>query len=229
MLWRNSMHKGQVKMFFRECWCYAMLAVTLLCAVMLSGCSPKPPAVSLSTAIGSIQTEMVKTKALPISGFDTWTAGKKSAFESEIHDVQCQQWRDDPIVPVTSGPTAVSLQGSFTKEGAFQVGNVLSTPSVSLSGSASRTSGQTVSSAVSFVSLSAIPSTEQEMEVDRAGALLSQNDDYRHAVAARIIKERDAFHDYIASLISTWTPLSCGANTYNPHPFFTGAKYPNKT
>lgn len=191
----------------------------------LIGCSHTPPKVDLSTAINTIQNEMVKSRTLPISNFVIWTDGQKDLFQKSIHLAQCSQGTGDPVVPVILGPLSINLSGSFTKSGSFQISSNLSIPTIGLSGSGSKSLGQTVGSNLSFISLSTIPSVEQQLEVERAGALLAQNDRNRDAVAQRIIHERSAFFSYVSDLTKRFTILSCDTKPIPPPQYYVGAKF----
>lgn len=195
------------------------------CMLLLACHAPPPPSVDLSTAILTIQKEIVKSKTFPIANYVTWTNDQKQSFKEMVHVEQCKQGTADPILPIITGPLSLALTGSFTSSGSFQISNVATAPSLSLSGSSSRYVGQNVGGHVSFVSLSSVPSTEQEQEAERAGGLLSQSDRNRDFVAHRIISERDQYYTYVTSLIQDFTPLTCASTDHPKENYFVGVKY----
>ena len=204
-------------------WDYLLGGALLSAIMMLSGCAMTPPRVSLSDAIGSVQKDLLKSQTSPISSFYMWSDRQKLMFGSAIRSAQCEQYTENPIIPIISGQVALNMTGSFTQSGSFEISSITTAPSVGLSGTAGKTVGQGINVPISFVSLVDTPQVVQEIEVTRAGSLLAQNDDNRHAAATDITDHRKAFEAFVRTIRDQFTPLQCTEQlTHGPQ--FVGLK-----
>lgn len=196
-----------------------------IAALGLGGCSMTPPSVSLDAAISGIQKDMIKTKALPISDFKGWTDLQKSLFKAQVLQTQCAQDLADPIVPIISGPTSLSLMGEFSKSGSFQVGGLTSgLPTLGFTGTGGKSVEQTLTVPVSFVSLSSIPSIEMQIMLSRSAAAVTQKQTYPAAdvYVTSVFDEETQFAAYVQSLTKSYIKTQCVGTVFTLTNFVGG-------
>ena len=194
--------------------------------IVLSACTSTPPSVSLTHAIESMEIDLVNKHTLPIDHYTSWQADTKALFETSVVKAQCQQRISDPLLPTFLNPFSLDLLGSFTASGNFQISTSgFAMPGLGFTGSDSHTKSQTISVSVSIASLSSLPDIEEQVAVNRAGALLAQSDRNRDMTAQSIITEKTAFSSYIQTLIQGWSPALCGLVPDKNIPLYVGVKH----
>lgn len=202
------------------------LVYTLASFLVLTGCTSVPPSVSLTRAMTSMESDLINNHTLPIDHYTTWQLDTKLVFQSSVIKAQCQQHISDPLLPTFLNPFSLNLLGSFTASGNFQITTSgLAVPGLGFTGSDSHTKSQSISVSVSIAPLSSLPDIEEQVAVNRAGALLAQNDRNRDATAQAIIAEKSAFSSYIQTLIQGWSPALCELVHDKDAPLYVGVKH----
>lgn len=202
---------------------HTLIPLTLL----ISGCTAStPPSISLTHALSAVEKDFTNSHTLPIDHYTTWQADSRAKFQNSVVEAQCQQRSSDPLIPTFINPITLNLTGSFTASGNFQISTTaLALPGIGLNGNDAHTKAQSVSVAVSIAPLSSLPDIEEQVAVNRAGALLAQNDRNRDAVSQAIISEKTAFSSYIQTLIQGWSPALCESVPDKNTPLYVGVKH----
>lgn len=181
-----------------------------LIVLLLSGCaSGIQPPTTISAAIHGIHADLVQAGVVSTSHFQNWNSEQTESFDANVRALQCTQTTSDPVVAIISGPVTMALSGSFTQSGSFSVSTSGAIPVFGLNADASRIHAQQLTLPVQFIPLSALPDTELAREVEYAGELLAQNDDVRHATAARLMTERDALDLHISQQVHGFHVTQC--------------------
>ncbi len=185
--------------------------LVMFCCMVLSACAIHPARISttIPQAMAGIQSSLAQAGVVSVSHAGSWTAEQDGKFVQAVRAAQCSQHTSDPIVGTIAGNVTLGLSGQFTQAGQFTVGAMTTVPTVGVEGSASRTRAQTVSLPVAYAPLSSLPDVEMSRQLGYETEMLAQNDDARHAEAARLIAERDKLRGSVHAMIDTWTIRAC--------------------
>lgn len=200
------------------------MAFLLGCMIGLSGCAVHPSKVSttIPQAMAGIQSSLAQAGVVSVSHAGDWTPAQDALFVRAVRAAQCSQDRADPVVGTIAGDVTLQLSGQFTQGGQFTVGAITTAPTFGVQGDATRTRGQTVSLPVAYAPLSSLPDVEMSRQLGYETEMLAQNDDARHAEAARLIVEREALRAKVLPMINSWTADQCTGQT--PAVPFVGQK-----
>ncbi|AQS88293.1 hypothetical protein AA101099_1752 [Neoasaia chiangmaiensis NBRC 101099] len=175
-----------------------------------TGCALAPsPATTISAAIAGVQSDLTAAHVVSTSHAGDWDLAQVARFDANVLALQCSQETSDPVVAMIAGPVTMSLTGSFSQSGSFSVSSLTTMPVFGIGADASRTRGQGLSLPVQFVPLASLPDAEMAREVEYAGTLLSQNDEVRHAMGARIDADRAALASRVELLLQDYGLASC--------------------
>lgn len=200
------------------------MAFLLGCMIGLSGCAVHPSKVSttIPQAMAGIQSSLAQAGVVSVSHAGDWTPAQDALFVRAVRAAQCSQDRADPVVGTIAGDVTLQLSGQFTQGGQFTVGAITTAPTFGVQGDATRTRRQTVSLPVAYAPLSSLPDVEMSRQLGYETEMLAQNDDARHAEAARLIVEREALRAKVLPMINSWTADQCTGQT--PAVPFVGQK-----
>lgn len=190
------------------------LYVLLIAISFLPGCTPmKPGGTTIPKALAGIQSDVALSGAMAVTGSPQWTETETEAFSKSVLASQCQQKRADPVVVSMIGNMSMTLSGSYDTSGQFTVGSMTSVPVVGISGSTSRTIGQSVEFPITFVSLSALPDAVLLKRLTAVKGTFNEKAESSSVELDGLIKSYWAEHDDLATrvsaLISTWNPSVC--------------------
>lgn len=187
------------------------MAFLFACMIGLSGCAVHPIRVSttIPQAMAGIQSSLAQAGVVSVSHAGDWTEDQDALFVRAVRSAQCSQDRADPVVGTIAGDVTLQLSGQFTQGGQFSVGAITTAPTFGVQGDASRTRGQTVSLPVSYAPLSSMPDVEMGRQIGYEASMFAQNDDARHAEAARLMSDRDELRGRVQALIDTWSTSEC--------------------
>ncbi|GAN97881.1 hypothetical protein Geu3261_0301_004 [Komagataeibacter europaeus NBRC 3261] len=186
-------------------------AFLFACMVGLSGCAVHPARVSttIPQAMAGIQSSLAQAGVVSVSHAGDWTEDQDALFVRAVRAAQCSQGRADPVVGTIAGDVTLQLSGQFTQGSQFSVGAITTAPTFGVQADASRTRGQTVSLPVSYAPLSSMPDVEMGRQIGYEASMFAQNDDARHAEAARLIADREELRGRVQSMIDTWSASEC--------------------
>ncbi|NVN37165.1 hypothetical protein [Komagataeibacter swingsii] len=187
------------------------IAFLFACMVGLSGCAVHPAKVSttIPQALAGIQASLAQAGVVSVSHAGDWTEKQDALFVRAVRSAQCSQGRSDPVVVTIAGDVTLQLSGQFTQGGQFSVGAITTAPTFGIQGDASRTRGQTVSLLVSYAPLSSMPDVEMGRQLGYEASMFAQNDDARHAEAARLIADREELRGRVQAMIDSWITAEC--------------------
>ena len=199
-------------------------ALLLGCMIGLSGCAVHPSKVSttIPQAMAAIQTSLARAGVVSVSHAGDWTPAQDALFVRAVRAAQCSQERADPVVGTITGDVTLQLSGQFTQGGQFTVGTITTAPTFGVQGDASRVRGQTVSLPVAYAPLSSMPDVEMGRQIGYETPMFAQNDDARHAEAARLIADREELRGRVQAMIDTWSASECAGRA--PVAPFVGAR-----
>ncbi|GCE85344.1 hypothetical protein [Komagataeibacter diospyri] len=191
------------------------IAFLLGCMIGLSGCAVHPAKVSttIPQAMAGIQSSLAQAGVVSVSHAGDWTPAQDALFVRAVRAAQCGQDRADPVVGTIAGDVTLQLSGQFTQGGQFTVGAITTAPTFGVQGDATRTRGQTVSLPVAYAPLSSLPDVEMSRQLGYETEMLAQNDDARHAEAARLIADREELRGRVQTMIDTWSASECVGRT----------------
>lgn len=183
----------------------------LLVPLLLSGCAVHPAKVSttIPQAMAGIQSSLAQAGVVSVSHAGDWTPAQDALFVRAVRAAQCSQDRADPVVGTIAGDVTLQLSGQFTQGGQFSVGAATTVPTFGVQGDASRTRGQSISLPVSYAPLSSMPDVEMGRQLGYEASIFAQNDDARHAEAARLIADREELRGRVRAMIDTWVSEEC--------------------
>ncbi|WP_010514122.1 hypothetical protein [Komagataeibacter oboediens] len=194
------------------------------CLLGLSACAHQAPVqTTIPAAMAGIQASLARAGAISVSHAADWTPDQVARFGQAVRAAQCSQGMADPVIGTVVGNVTLELSGSFTQGGQFTVGAVTTAPTVGIEGSASRTRGQQVSLPVAYAPLSSLPDVEMSRQVGYETEMLAQNDDARHAEAARLITDREKLRSQIHATLESWNERECPLHIATA-PFVGGQK-----
>ena len=181
------------------------------CMIGLSGCAVHPVRVSttIPQAMAGIQSSLAQAGVVSVSHAGDWTEDQDARFTRAMRGAQCSQNVADPVVGTIAGDVTLQLSGQFTQGGQFSVGAITTAPTFGIQGDASRTRGQTVSLPVSYAPLSSMPDVEMARQLGYEASMFAQNDDARHAEAARLIADREELRGRVQAMIDSWSAAEC--------------------
>ncbi|WP_408886973.1 hypothetical protein [Komagataeibacter oboediens] len=184
----------------------------------LSACAIHPARISttIPQAMAGIQASLAQAGAISVSHAADWTPDQVAHFGQAVRAAQCSQKMADPVIGTVVGNVTLELSGSFTQGGQFTVGAVTTAPAVGVGGSASRTRGQQISLPVAYAPLSSLPDVEMSRQVGYETEMLAQNDDARHAEAARLIADREALRRNVRIMFDSWPGYECADSHSTP-------------
>lgn len=156
-----------------------------------------------------IQASLAQAGVVSVSHAADWTTAQDARFTRAVRAAQCEQHTADPVIGTVVGDVTLGLSGQFTQSGQFTVGAATTAPTVAVGGAASRTRTQTVSLPVAYAPLSSLPDVEMSRQIGYETEMLAQNDDTRHAEAARLIADRKALRSKVQPMIDTWITDKC--------------------
>ncbi|GCE89709.1 hypothetical protein MSKU15_1310 [Komagataeibacter diospyri] len=187
------------------------IAFLLGCMIGLSGCAIHPAKVSttIPQAMAGIQSSLAQAGVVSVSHAGDWTADQDALFVRAVRAAQCSQGRADPVVGTIAGDVTLQLSGQFTQGGQFTVGAITTAPTFGVQADATRTRGQTLSLPVAYAPLSSLPDVEMSRQLGYEAEMLAQNDDARHAEAARLITDREKLRGRVQAMIDSWNTAEC--------------------
>lgn len=187
------------------------IAFLLGCMIGLSGCAVHRSKVSttIPQAMAGIQSSLAQAGVVSVSHAGDWTPAQDALFVRAVRAAQCGQDRADPVVGTIAGDVTLQLSGQFTQGGQFTVGAITTAPTFGVQGDATQTRGQTVSLPVSYAPLSSLPDVEMGRQLGYEASMLAQNDDARHAEAARLIADREELRGRVQAMIDSWSTAEC--------------------
>nr|WP_241503263.1 hypothetical protein [Komagataeibacter melaceti] len=177
----------------------------------MAGCAlqPGPVHTTIPQAMASIQSSLAQAGVVSVSHAGDWTAAQQARFAQAVRAAQCTQHTPDPVVGTIAGDVTLQLSGGFTQGGQFSVGTITTAPTFGIEGDASRTRGQTVSLPVAYAPLSSLPDVEMARQLGYEASVFAQNDDARHAEAARLIADREELRGRVQTMVDTWSVREC--------------------
>jgi len=187
------------------------MAFLLGCMIGLSGCAVHPSMVSttIPQAMAGIQSSLAQAGVVSVSHAGDWTEDQDARFTRAVRGAQCSQKVADPVVGTIAGDVTLQLSGQFTQGGQFSVGAITTAPTFGVQADASRTRGQTVSLPVAYAPLSSMPDVQMGRQLGYETEMLAQNDDARHAEAARLIADREELRGRVQAMIDSWSAAEC--------------------
>ncbi|GBR35223.1 hypothetical protein AA11826_1364 [Komagataeibacter oboediens DSM 11826] len=187
------------------------IAFLFACMVGLSGCAVHPSMVSttIPQAMAGIQSSLAQAGVVSVSHAGDWTEDQDARFTRAVRGAQCSQNVADPVVGTIAGDVTLQLSGQFTQGGQFSVGAITTAPTFGVQADASRTRGQTVSLPVVYAPLSSMPDVEMGRQIGYETEMLAQNDDARHAEAARLIADRKELRGRVQAMTDSWSAAEC--------------------
>ncbi|WP_010514863.1 hypothetical protein [Komagataeibacter oboediens] len=187
------------------------VAFLFACMVGLSGCAVHPAKVSttIPQAMAGIQSSLSQAGVVSVSHAGDWTEDQDALFVRAVRAAQCSQGRSDPVVGTIAGDVTLQLSGQFTQGGQFSVGAITTAPTFGVQADASRVRGQMVSLPVAYAPLSSMPDAEMGRQLGYEASMFAQNDDARHAEAARLIADREELRGRVQAMIDTWGADEC--------------------
>ena len=185
--------------------------LALACALGLSACAHQASVqTTIPQAMASIQSSLAQAGVVSVSHAGEWTAEQDARFTHAVRTAQCSQHTPDPVVGTIAGDVTLQLSGQFTQGGQFSVGAATTVPTFGVQADASRTRGQAISLPVTYAPLSSMPDVEMGRQLGYEASVFAQNDDVRHAEAARLIADREALRRNVQLMIDTWNTGKCG-------------------
>lgn len=171
----------------------------------LSACAIHPARISttIPQAMAGIQANLAQARAISVSHAADWTPDQVTRFGQAVRAAQCSQGMADPVIGTVVGNVTLELSGSFTQGGQFTMGAVTTAPTVGIGESASRTRGQQVSLPIAHAPLSSLPDVEMSRQLGYETKMLAQNDEARHAKAARLIADREQLRGRVQAMIAS--------------------------
>ncbi|GAB6968535.1 hypothetical protein JCM25156A_25730 [Komagataeibacter kakiaceti JCM 25156] len=196
------------------------------CLSGMAGCAlqPGPVHTTIPQAMAGIQSSLAQAGVVSVSHAGDWTAEQNARFMQAVRAAQCEQHTPDPVVGTIAGDVTLQLSGSFTQGGQFSVGAITTAPTFGVQGDANRTRGQTLSLPVAYAPLSSMPDVEMSRQIGYETEILAQNDDARHAEAARLLSDRAELQGRVRAMIEGWKPGECMG--YVPVVPFVGDRRP---
>ncbi|GBQ80544.1 hypothetical protein AA15237_3010 [Komagataeibacter xylinus NBRC 15237] len=168
---------------------------------------------TIPAAMAGIQSSLAQAGVVSVSHAGDWTAEQDARFTRAVRAAQCSQHTPDPVVGTIAGDVTLQLSGQFTQGGQFSVGAITTAPTFGVQGDASRTRGQTVSLPVAYAPLSSMPDVEMSRQIGYETEMLAQNDEARHAEAARLIADREELRGRVQAMIDSWATDGCSSHT----------------
>ncbi|GAN95357.1 hypothetical protein Geu3261_0020_020 [Komagataeibacter europaeus NBRC 3261] len=182
----------------------------VVCLLGLSACAHQAPVqTTIPDAMAGIQASLARAGTISVSHAADWTPDQLARFGQAVRAAQCSQGLADPVIGTVVGNVTLELSGAFTQGGQFTVGAVTTVPTIGIGGSANRTRGQQISLPVAYAPLSSLPDVEMSRQVGYETEMLAQNDDARHAEAARLIVDREELRGKVQALIDAWSSSEC--------------------
>lgn len=185
--------------------------LVMFCCMALSACAIHPARISttIPQAMAGIQSSLAQAGVVSVSHAGDWTAEQDARFTRAVRAAQCSQHTPDPVVGTIAGDVTLQLSGQFTQGGQFSVGAATTVPTFGVQADASRTRGQLISLPVAYAPLSSMPDVEMGRQLGYEASVFAQNDDARHAEAARLIADREELRGRVQAMIDTWAAGEC--------------------
>ncbi|WP_374762620.1 hypothetical protein [Komagataeibacter xylinus] len=179
--------------------------------MVLSACANHPARISttIPQAMAGIQSSLAQAGVVSVSHAGDWTAEQDARFTRAVRTAQCSQHTPDPVIGTIAGDVTLQLSGQFTQGGQFSVGAATTVPTFGVQADASRTRGQAISLPVAYAALSSMPDVEMGRQLGYEASMFAQNDDARHAEAARMIADREELWGRVQAMIDTWSAKEC--------------------
>ncbi|GCE89414.1 hypothetical protein MSKU15_1015 [Komagataeibacter diospyri] len=180
------------------------------CLLGLTACAHQAPVqTTIPAAMAGIQASLAQAGAISVSHAADWTPDQAARFGQAVLAAQCSQRTADPVIGTVVGNVTLELSGSFTQGGQFTVGAVTTAPTIGIGVSANRMHGQQISLPVAYAPLSSLPDVEMSRQVGYETEMLAQNDNVRHAEAARLAADREELRGHVAVMIDSWVLAKC--------------------
>lgn len=184
--------------------------LALACALGLSACAHQASVqTTIPQAMASIQSSLAQAGVVSVSHAGDWTAEQDARFTRAVRAAQCSQHTPDPVVGTIAGDVTLQFSGQFTQSGQFSVGAATMVPTFGVQADASQTRGQMINLPVAYAPLSSMPDVEMSRQIGYETEMLAQNDETRHAEAARLVTDRDELRGRVQAMVDTWAADEC--------------------
>jgi hypothetical protein len=176
---------------------YCLLVLCLL----IAGCS-SPKTIALPDAVYGLEADLKKIGWVSFSDLISKRESSTRFVDEYIRKKQCFYGNANPLIPFVLKDLRLTLKGSFSLDGKFQVQASAPSPELGFSLGSTKGSEQTVEATISLLSLEVLPTIYMETEV--MGIVATMSEDQKKEAFATIADNKRTMEERVKALIESF-------------------------